>query len=69
MFILSIKKEVVNIYLTLRLKKKIFELNYKKLSYSCVDANKAVNFLNSLLARYKIVNNNLCLRKPIKEKI
>lgn len=32
------------------------------MSYSCSDSEKSNNFLNSLLNRYKIMNNSLILK-------
>lgn len=43
-------------------KKMIFEALPQTLKYSCVDSLKSVNFLNSLLTRYKLHNNTLILQ-------
>jgi hypothetical protein len=39
-----------------------------KINYSCVDTQKAVDFLNSLLARYKVDTSLLVLKDPLRVK-
>ena len=49
-------------------KKKIYKLCSDKINYSCVDTQKAVDFLNSLLARYKVDTSLLVLKDPLRVK-
>jgi len=43
-------------------KKTIKSLLPNKFLFSCMDSEKSVNFLNSLLIRYKIKNDKLILK-------
>jgi len=44
-------------------KKLIFSTMSPKIKYFCIDSERSVNFLNSLLTRYKIQNDFLVLIK------
>lgn len=43
-------------------KETIKSLLPKKFLFSCIDSERSVNFLNSLLIRYKIKNDKLILK-------
>lgn len=43
-------------------KKLIFKTLPSKLQYSCVDSERSVNFLNSLLTKYTLYNDFLVLQ-------
>lgn len=44
-------------------KKLIFSTTSPNIKYFCIDSERSVNFLNSLLTRYKIQNDFLVLTK------
>jgi hypothetical protein len=46
-----------------KIKKDIYASNQNQFKYSCIDNEKSVKFLNTLLARYKIYQNTLIKRK------
>ena len=47
-------------------KKAIKFLLPKRFLFSCIDSERSVNFLNSLLVRYKIQNDELVLKQTLK---
>ncbi|RLA84698.1 MAG: hypothetical protein DRG78_00640 [Epsilonproteobacteria bacterium] len=43
-------------------KKLILKEMPKTLQYNCIDTAKSINFLNSILNKYKAIDNNLILK-------